>query len=168
MRDLNLNRRHLLQAGAATLAAPWLAHAQASWPTKALRVVVPFTPGGTTDFVTRLVTTELGRALHTDLQPAEAGRRCEPVWIAFGELLTRLVAPAKLKPELRSALHRRWRRKVQAREDGASLRALTWPILAARRCVVASARALQELVCGGEARGRDRGGALCAHVILSL
>ena len=58
-------RRRLLQAGAAAAATPWLSLAQAqdAWPTKPLRVVVPFTPGGTTDFVTRLVTTELGRAL---------------------------------------------------------------------------------------------------------
>lgn len=58
-------RRRLLQAGAASLAAPWLslARAQDAWPTRPLRVVVPFTPGGTTDFVTRLVGTELGKSL---------------------------------------------------------------------------------------------------------
>ncbi len=65
MIDQGLTRRRALQTGAAVLAAPWLApsHAQAAWPNKALRVVVPFTPGGTTDFVTRLVTTELGKSL---------------------------------------------------------------------------------------------------------
>lgn len=34
-----------------------------SWPTKPLRWVVPFPPGGTTDYVTRLVAAELGKSL---------------------------------------------------------------------------------------------------------
>lgn len=58
-------RRRLLQAaGAATALAalPAALHAQA-WPTRPLRVVVPFPPGGTTDFVTRLVCTEVAKAL---------------------------------------------------------------------------------------------------------
>ena len=60
-----LTRRRLLQAtgAAAALAAlPTALHAQA-WPTRPLRVVVPFPPGGTTDFVTRLVCTEVAKAL---------------------------------------------------------------------------------------------------------
>ena len=60
-----LTRRRLLQAtGAATALAalPTALHAQA-WPTRPLRVVVPFPPGGTTDFVTRLVCTEVAKAL---------------------------------------------------------------------------------------------------------
>ena len=60
-----LTRRRLLQAaGAATgfTALPAALHAQA-WPTRPLRVVVPFPPGGTTDFVTRLVCTEVAKAL---------------------------------------------------------------------------------------------------------
>ena len=36
-----------------------LAQAQQVWPSKSLKLVVPFTPGGTTDFVTRLVAIEL-------------------------------------------------------------------------------------------------------------
>ena len=53
-----LNRRHLLVAGgAAALApavlAPGALHAQA-WPAKPIRWVVPYTPGGLTDQVTRL------------------------------------------------------------------------------------------------------------------
>ncbi|HPL78430.1 MAG TPA: tripartite tricarboxylate transporter substrate-binding protein, partial [Burkholderiaceae bacterium] len=58
-------RRRLLQAaGVATALAalPGALHAQA-WPTRPLRVVVPFPPGGTTDFVTRLVCTEVAKAL---------------------------------------------------------------------------------------------------------
>ena len=57
-------RRLMVAAGAATALAalPGALHAQA-WPTRPLRVVVPFPPGGTTDFVTRLVCTEVAKAL---------------------------------------------------------------------------------------------------------
>jgi tripartite-type tricarboxylate transporter receptor subunit TctC len=58
-------RRRLLQAAgaAASLAAlPGVLYAQ-DWPTRPLRVVVPFPPGGTTDFVTRLVCLEIAKAL---------------------------------------------------------------------------------------------------------
>ncbi|MCB2038859.1 MAG: tripartite tricarboxylate transporter substrate binding protein, partial [Ottowia sp.] len=63
MTPLNGTRRRWLQVGAAALATPWLARAQSVWPSRPLRWVVPFPPGGTTDFVTRLVATELGKSL---------------------------------------------------------------------------------------------------------
>jgi tripartite-type tricarboxylate transporter receptor subunit TctC len=56
-----LRRRHLLQ-GAAAAALPFTARAE-DWPTRPIRLIVPFPPGGTTDVVTRLVATELGKSL---------------------------------------------------------------------------------------------------------
>lgn len=60
---MNASRRALIQGVAALAALPSLARAQPAWPSKPLRIVVPFPPGGTTDFVARLVGTELARQL---------------------------------------------------------------------------------------------------------
>jgi tripartite-type tricarboxylate transporter receptor subunit TctC len=60
---MSLGRRTLLQGTAALAALPMLARAQAVWPARPVRIVVPFPPGGTTDFVARLVGTELAKAL---------------------------------------------------------------------------------------------------------
>ncbi len=58
-----MKRRTLLQAiGASAVAAPYLAQAQ-GFPARAVRIVVPFPPGGTTDFVARLVGIELAKLL---------------------------------------------------------------------------------------------------------
>jgi tripartite-type tricarboxylate transporter receptor subunit TctC len=53
-----MKRRSLL---AAALAAPAIARAQASWPTKTVRFIVPFAPGGGTDTVSRLICDQLSR-----------------------------------------------------------------------------------------------------------
>ncbi|MDQ6618713.1 MAG: tripartite tricarboxylate transporter substrate binding protein [Pseudomonadota bacterium] len=44
----------------ATAAMPL--HAQTAWPAKPIRLIVPFTPGGGTDFVSRVVATELAKS----------------------------------------------------------------------------------------------------------
>jgi tripartite-type tricarboxylate transporter receptor subunit TctC len=57
-----MKRRTLILGAAAAL--PWAALAQTqTWPTKPIRLIVPFPPGGTTDVVSRLVALELTKAL---------------------------------------------------------------------------------------------------------
>jgi tripartite-type tricarboxylate transporter receptor subunit TctC len=55
------SRRTLLAAGAATLASPALA--QSDWPSRAIRVVVPFAPGGSSDVLGRLIQPGMQQAL---------------------------------------------------------------------------------------------------------
>ena len=49
----------LCAGGAAVLLAVSLAQAQSAWPSKPIRWIVPFPPGGPADVVTRLVSSKL-------------------------------------------------------------------------------------------------------------
>ena len=80
-------RRHLLGAsGALALGGllPTGASAQAAWPTKSVRFVVPFAPGGSSEIVARSTAAELGKTLgqsvYVDNKPGAAGN------IAMGEV----------------------------------------------------------------------------------
>jgi len=56
------SRRLVLLAGALTLALPQLAIAQ-SWPTKPIKLIIPFAAGGTTDILGRLLAQQLTKDL---------------------------------------------------------------------------------------------------------
>jgi len=59
--NMSSNRRHFNLAMAATLAAP-MAWAQ-EWPTKPIRIIVPYPPGGFTDVTARLIGQKLQERL---------------------------------------------------------------------------------------------------------
>ncbi|MBT9487688.1 MAG: tripartite tricarboxylate transporter substrate binding protein [Rubrivivax sp.] len=83
MNTLRINRRQLI-VSAAGLGATRLAVAQAAWPSKTLRFVVPFAPGGSSEIVARATAAEMGKLLgqsvYVDNKPGAAGN------LAMGEV----------------------------------------------------------------------------------
>jgi tripartite-type tricarboxylate transporter receptor subunit TctC len=75
-----LNRRRFVGLTAAALAAPSVLSSRAAganWPLKPVRVVVPFTPGGSTDITARLVSNRLqevwGQSVVVENKPGAGG-----------------------------------------------------------------------------------------------
>jgi tripartite-type tricarboxylate transporter receptor subunit TctC len=87
-----MNRSHITRratlgwgAGAGLLGLlPSVASAQAAWPSKAVRFVVPFAPGGSSEIVARSTAVELakllGQSVYVDNKPGAAGN------VAMGEV----------------------------------------------------------------------------------
>ncbi len=96
-------RRSLL----ATALLPWPALAQAPWPRRPLRLIVPYPPGGNSDLLGRLVAaslaTRLGQSVVVDNKPGAGGTtgaaeaaRAEPDGhtLLLGDIATHAIAPA--------------------------------------------------------------------------
>jgi tripartite-type tricarboxylate transporter receptor subunit TctC len=87
MNDCLIKRRMFIASAAGVGAAamvPTLARAQAAWPSKAIRFVVPFAPGGSSEIVARATAVELtkllGQSVFVDNKPGAAGN------VAMGEV----------------------------------------------------------------------------------
>lgn len=69
-------RRRFVAGAAAALALPWV-RAQSAWPSKPVRFLVPFAPGGTSEIVARSVAAELskqvGQSVFVENKPGGAG-----------------------------------------------------------------------------------------------
>ena len=74
---LHINRRNALTLGAAALLPATTALAQSGWPSKPIRFLVPFAPGGTSEIVARSVaaelTKQLGQTVFVENKPGGAG-----------------------------------------------------------------------------------------------
>ena len=79
MNTCALTRRQLLASTTASALAlsPAFANAEAAWPTKPLRFIVPFAPGGSSEIVARALAGEMGKTIgqsvFVDNKPGGAG-----------------------------------------------------------------------------------------------
>lgn len=58
-----MKRRHLLASVSAGLVLPAMARAQAPWPERPVRLIVPFPPGGSTDTIARIIQPQMSELL---------------------------------------------------------------------------------------------------------
>jgi tripartite-type tricarboxylate transporter receptor subunit TctC len=68
MKEMHMNRRaslHVLAAAALAALSATAAQAQAQWPNKPLRIVVPYPAGGSSDIIARSISQQLSEALKT-------------------------------------------------------------------------------------------------------
>ena len=100
----------LLTGSAASLAAPAV-FAQATWPNKPIRLVVPYTPGGFTDVTARLVAQKLqerlGQPVTVDNKPGANSiigvdliAKAPPDGTTFGVVIAAFAANTSLYPKL--------------------------------------------------------------------
>ncbi|KQP23090.1 tripartite tricarboxylate transporter substrate binding protein [Pseudorhodoferax sp. Leaf267] len=87
---------------AAALLSLGVAHAQATWPTKPIRIVVGFAPGGSTDVMARIVaqqlTETLGQTVIIDNKPGASGNiAASEVIRAVPDGATFLIAPTSVE-----------------------------------------------------------------------
>lgn len=112
MRHSRISRRQFnlsVAAGAASICAPALG--QGSWPSKPVRIVVPYTPGGFTDQMARLVQpglqARLGQPVVIDNKPGansligvDAVAKSPPDGSTFGVVIAAYAANTTLYPKL--------------------------------------------------------------------
>ena len=107
-RDFN---RTLLAGAAAALAAPTLLRAQPAWPSRPIRIVVPYTPGGFTDVTARLVAQKLqerlGQPVTIENKPGansiigvDIVAKAPPDGATFGVVIAAYAANTTLYPKL--------------------------------------------------------------------
>jgi tripartite-type tricarboxylate transporter receptor subunit TctC len=72
-----LRRRDLVASAAILLAAPGVGRGQPAWPNRPIRLIVPFTPAGTTDIAARILaerlTQRLGQQVVVENRPGAGG-----------------------------------------------------------------------------------------------
>lgn len=77
MFNKSVRRRRLLAGAGAALVAPSLVRAQDAYPNKPIKFVVPWTPGGATDNISRIITARmselLGQQVMIDNKPGGGG-----------------------------------------------------------------------------------------------
>ena len=72
---MTTTRRHVLALAAALLRSGRRRRAQAAWPSKPIRIIVPYPPGGSSDIIARAISQPLSEALKQTGHRREQGRR---------------------------------------------------------------------------------------------